>query len=258
MKFEQLNSEQQKSLLSKLSKLKALSECPTGNVNETAAAAAMMTRLMLEYQIELAELGLEEESQGVEELEVFEDTRRAGLPMWQSVLLHGLAEAHHCGCFMSAKVAGIYVRSFRRAVDRRYVLVGATNDIQQCKRIFYYCLQEIERLCATWNPRAGVAAKNDFRLGASRAIVDKVRQELESVIRQERQVHGENSAALIRLDAKLQRVDDYFAANGVRSTTRRYRRPCDNAYQEGYAAGAQVDLQGRSRAALSAGAPGPG
>ena len=38
-------------LLSKLAKLKALSECPTGNPNETAAAAERMTRLMLESGI---------------------------------------------------------------------------------------------------------------------------------------------------------------------------------------------------------------
>ena len=56
MEFDQMAPAERERLLNKLGRLKALSQCKTGNPNETATAAAAMTRLMLEYKIEMAEL----------------------------------------------------------------------------------------------------------------------------------------------------------------------------------------------------------
>lgn len=251
MKFNQLDPQRQRKLLDKLARLKALAECPTGNVNETATAAAAMTRLMLEYQIELAELGVDDPQPQVVESDVFDQPRATGLPMWQYHLLQGLADAHHCGCLCCSQVVGIYLGSFRRATERRYCLVGASQDVDQAKRLFYYCLQEIERLCHEWNPRARVAVKNDFRLGASKGIVDKVQSELQAVVAE--QEASRHSAGLVVFEAKLRAVEEHFHQRGVRSTTRSYRRPGAAAFQQGYEAGSNLDLQGRSRPALGAG-----
>jgi hypothetical protein len=57
--FNSLPLEERQRILAKLAKLKALADCETGNVNETATAAAAMTRLMMEYKIEMAELQTE-------------------------------------------------------------------------------------------------------------------------------------------------------------------------------------------------------
>jgi len=251
VKFADLPAEQQQKLLAKLAKLKALSECPTGNVNETATAAAAMTRLMLEYQVEVAELGLETERTGVEELEVFEEAQSRGLPMWQHHLIHGLAKAHHCGCLTSSRVVGFYVESFRRATEKRYHLVGERQDVEQVQRLFFYCLNEIERLCYQWMRRAPVTAKNDFRLGASRGIVDKVNAELQAVLSEQEVAH--HSLALALFESKLQAVEDYFQKRGVSYSTRSYRAPSDAAYKAGYHAGSNLDLKGRSRPALGPG-----
>lgn len=246
MKFNDLHSEQQQKLLSKLAKLKALAECPTGNVNETATAAAAMTRLMLEYQLEMAELGLQEDSEGVEELDVFAEAKARGIPVWQLHLLNGLANAHHCASFADTRVVGFYLESFRRATEKRYLLVGARQDVEQAKRLFLFCLQEIERLCYLWSPRARVTAQNDFRLGASTGIVDKVKAELQAVLREQAQTHG-----LVLFERKLQAVADHFKKLGVRTTTRNHRAPGASAYRDGYQAGSELDLNGRSRLALN-------
>lgn len=253
MKFTDLNPEQQQKLLNKLSKLKALSQCPTGNVNETATAAAAMTRLMLEYQLEMAEFGLEETHTGVEQLEVFEAAKERGIPTWQVGLLGGLAEAHHCASFSEAKVVGFYLGSFRRAKERRYYLVGAHQDVEQVKRLFHYCVTEIERLCYEWHPRARVAAKNDFRLGASRGIVHQVQAELQAIIREESRRDEGHSAGLVLFESKLRAVADYFQQHDIRTRTLNVRRPGASAYQDGYMAGSSLDLKGRSRPGLGSG-----
>lgn len=251
MKFNDLTPEEQQKLLNKLAKLKALAECKTGNVNETATAAATMTRLMLEYQIELASLGVVEEEAGFSEVPLFAAPRATGLPIWQSSLLNGLAEAHHCGFYADSQTVAYDYFTGRRITEKQYFLVGSAQDIEQVQRLYHFCLSEIERLCCLWKPRgARVADKNDFRLGASRGIVTKVRSELDTVIAEQEACH---SAALAVFQAKLQRISEHFKRIGVRTTTRSYRSPGASAYQAGYKAGSSLDLTGRSRAALGSG-----
>ena len=88
--FSGLDNDERQRLLTKLAKLKALSECPTGNVNETATAAAAMTRLMLEYQIEMAELQVE--SDGAPDAAVTEELdgklSKRGFPLWPVSYTH--------------------------------------------------------------------------------------------------------------------------------------------------------------------------
>ena len=54
--FVELSQEDRQRMLDKLAKLKALSSCPTGNATEPAPAAAAMAPLLLEYEIEMADL----------------------------------------------------------------------------------------------------------------------------------------------------------------------------------------------------------
>lgn len=251
MKFKDLTPDEQQKLLTKLAKLKALAECKTGNVNETATAAATMTRLMLEYQVELASLGVEDEQAGVNQVPLFDFPRATGLPIWQSILINGLAEAHHCGCYGDSREVAYNPFSGRSVYEKQFFLVGASQDIDQVKRLYEFCLKEIERLCYIWKPRAKVVEKNDFRLGASRGIVTKVQSELESVMAEQQASH--HTAALAVFEAKLKAVEDHFRKLGVRTSSRSYRAPGASAYQAGYKAGSSVDLNGRSRPALRSG-----
>lgn len=92
--FETLDPQERKRILDKLAKLKALSECRTGNVNETATAAAAMTRIMLEYEIQMADVYLDSASSAFEIVEesVYQGESLNGFPRWQSSLLYRLAE----------------------------------------------------------------------------------------------------------------------------------------------------------------------
>jgi len=252
--FARLPADEQKRLLDKVAKLKALSECATGNVNETATAAAAMARILLEYQIEMADL---EMGQTPAELEVREqpltegEESLRGFPNWQTSLLSCLAEVNHCVSYTSTKTE--YYLWTQRNRNTRH-LIGTHQDIENTRRLFHFCVDEIERLCKAWGVGQPVKRKNDFRAGASRGVRDKVRQERDLVIQEARERAKKlPSRALELFDRKEQASQDYADSIGLynRSTRTRYVTP--DAYNAGYQAGAQLDLSGTApRRALPA------
>lgn len=215
-------------LLDKLHRLKALSECQTGNVHETATAAAAMARLMLEYKIEVAEIEQQPLTSVVEEIELDEQRSRP-FPVWQSHLLHCLAYANDC--------VGYQTTTLRSA---RLSLLGRREDLENTRRLFTFCLLEIERLCRAWAPARGQRLKNDFRIGAAAAIAETVRLETEAV-RQEAEERG--SRALVLLERNLEQVEQAARSIGVKPARSRATRYVSmDAYQAGYQAGQQVVL----------------
>lgn len=245
--FTSLPPAERQRILNKLSRLKALSECKTGNVNETATAAAAMTRLMMEYKIEMAEL--EEDSsadsaQAVEEQDVTVGSRGKSFPTWQSHLLQGLAEANDCVGFQSTSRG--YDPWFRPTMAAKLCLIGRPEDIAHVRHMFAFCLQEIERLCHLWMPRAPRALKNDFRSGAALGIRQKVLAERQAVRAEEEaraRQRGEVSHALAVLDRRLDEVRDAAAKLGVRTTASRGGRAMSaSAYHAGYQAGQTIEL----------------
>jgi hypothetical protein len=246
--FTGLPLEERQRLLAKLAKLKALSECKTGNVNETATAAAAMTRLMMEYKIELAEI----ESKDSELSEIVEDdvtgeTRGRSFPGWQRMLLSLLAEANDCVGF-ETKERERY--GWDVVLSARLCLMGRKEDIRQTRTLFCFCI-----LCYEWSPRAPVSRKNDFRRGAAEAIGKKAVQERAKVVAEEQaraQAHGTTSRALMILDQRLAEVHQAAAHAGVRTNRTNERAVSANAYNAGFAAGSTVSLPGAESARLRA------
>lgn len=231
--------EERARLLQKLTRLKALSECKTGNVHETATAAATMTRLMLEYKIETADLDgpLEE---GVVEENLSPRPRGRAYPHWQTFLLHSLAEAHDC--------VGYENRERHRQAQGRprtrahLCLMGHREDVAHSRLLFQYCLLEIERLCRSWEPRAAAARKNDFRFGAAVAIVHKVQASRQAV---RAQAQGRSSRGLVRLDQRQDSVRQAARSAGIFVQERPSRAVAESAYQSGYQAGLALPLPGQ-------------
>lgn len=249
--FSELPSEERQRILNKLSRLKALSECKTGNVNETATAAAAMTRLMMEYKIELAELeaaGGEVQDAPVEEQDLTPGGRGNSYPKWQTILLNRLADANDCVGFQATSSSWHHWYGETRSC--KLSIIGRSEDIQQVRTLFYYCVQEIERLCYLWSPRAKVARKNDFRMGAAVAIGQKVTAEREAVrAEEETRSHsqGHASRALILLDRRLDQVHDAAAKAGVETNRVRSSRAMSaSAYHSGYQAGKSLQLPNAS------------
>jgi len=245
--FCELPSEERQRILNKLSRLKALSECKTGNVNETATAAAAMTRLMMEYKIELAELeasGGEAPDSPVEEQDLTPGGRGNSFPKWQTILLNRLSEANDCVGFQAT--SRTWEPWYGESRNSKLSIIGRAEDIHQVRTLFFYCIQEIERLCYQWSPRAKVARKNDFRMGAAIAIGQKVSVEREAVRAEEQarsQQQGHVSRALILLDRRLDEVHDAAAKAGVETNRVRSSRAMSAAaYNSGYQAGSSVNL----------------
>jgi hypothetical protein len=242
--FSKLNNEERQRVLGKLSKLKALSECPTGNVNETATAAAAMTRLMLEYQIEMAELSVQDDTEQDEACseEVTGETSQRGFPVWQTHLLASLADVNDCILYVQSSVSRQNWQVKRVSVQR---LIGSKRDIQSTRNIFQFCLVEIEKLWRLWDSRASLARRNDFRLGAAQGIGEKVRAERQAVLAEEKarsEAQGQQSLALAVFDRKQESADKLARDMGLRSRQARSRGVSPTAYQAGFEAGTNLEL----------------
>jgi hypothetical protein len=253
--FKTVAPEEQKRILQKLAKLKALSECPTGNVNETATAAAAMARLMLEYEIEMADL--EATSSPLEEVveqPVTPETSYNGFPTWQTNLLQSLAEVNHCVSYTDTQPEYfLWTRRHRS----RLGLIGTAQDIDNTRQLYLFCVHEIERLCQTWGRRETVKRKNDFKRGAARGVADKVTAERDQVLREEAaraSAHHHSSRALQWFERKEMAVRDYAESVGIYFRSQRSRGVSRDAYHAGYEAGANLNLQpGNPRRCLPAG-----
>ena len=244
--FSTLEPEQQKRLLDKVAKLKALSECQTGNVNETATAAARMTRILLEYQIEQADLEGAEAGEVIEKA-VFEDSYN-GFPVWQTTILSAMATVNQCQSYSESQ------RVYHRRTRSSLKIIGTAEDIESTLDIFHFCLKEVERLCYLWSPRAPVKRKNDFKRGASNGIATKVLEERESVMSEEenRAAAGSKSSAALQLfERKENAVAEYADGIGLRVVKRRSRPVHRDAYVAGFQAGAQMELGPTCKGALT-------
>lgn len=255
--FSRLDADDQKRLLDKLAKLKALSECATGNVNETATAAATMTRIMLEYEIQMIDLGAEDESEELEIVQepVFDEDSYNGYPAWKTTLLAVIAEVNHCSCFRHSKTEYDY---WSRETRTRLWLIGTPSDIANARRLFLFCVDEIERLCQLWGVGQPVKRRNDFKRGAASGVKDKVEAERDRVLREEAEraeAGHHTSLALELFNRKEKAVERYAAQLDLGTYTARARSPQADAYNSGYRAGASMELSRATRPALP---PAPG
>lgn len=210
-------------LLARLAKLKALSECKTGNVHETATAAALMTRLMLEHQIEIEEVP----GSGaipIVERDLSAEVRDRGYPLWQVNLLALVARATDC---LSYEVQS-------GESQFRLRLLGTEADIAQARSLYCFCHAEVERLGHLWNPDAPNGRKNDFRRGAGHAIGQKMARERFVVIQESR--------AMVHMQRKREAVEARAAQLGlVAKRKKSHRHVLVDDYNAGYLAASDVD-----------------
>jgi len=243
--FSSLSRAERERILAKLAKLKALAECPTGNVNETATAAAAMTRLLLEYRIELAELA---PPPPVVEEQATPEVKGRAFPYWQSHLLSSIAKAQDCVSYETR--ASAYWPWGQKYLEVRLCLLGAQADIERVRTLYAYCVDAIERLALAWGGRrASVALKNDFRTGAAVAIGQRVQAEREAVRAEEEaraRAAGQQSRALAVLDGQLLEVQRAAAKRGVYTVTKRSRAALKPAYDAGFEAGSRLPLAASS------------
>lgn len=251
--FGELSQDDRQRLLDKLAKLKALSSCPTGNANETATAAAAMARIMLEYEIEMAELeDAPEEDLSVLKEAVDEEDSYRGFPLWQTSLLTCLAQVHHCIAYNKSEPefwsTGMRYRNTRH-------LIGTSKDIENVRQLFRFCVFEIERLSRSWGGAVTQKRRNDFKVGAGRGVSDQVMRERERIVQEQKQ-RNLPSRALQLFDRKEQASSEFARQMGLGyRNCSSSRGVYADAYGAGYQAGSQLDLSNSApRKALGSGA----
>jgi len=252
--FTALAPQEQKRLLDKLAKLKALSHCPTGNVNETATAAAAMARIMLEYEIEMADLQCGPSEADLQVLDQPLDGTQSlrGFPVWQAILLTALAKVHHSVSYSNHQ-AGYCLWTHRNVTV--FHLIGTAQDIENVRRLFAFCVSEIERLCRDWGKGQPVKRKNDFKMGASEGVCDLVERERQTVMKEElERAQKLPSRALQLFERKHRASREYARKIGIEFPAPRTRGVSAAAYDAGYEAGSNLDLgKSKPRLALPAG-----
>ena len=174
-----------------------------------------------------------------------------GYPTWQSSILSVLAEVNFCQSYsLREQEYNLFCKRTRSSLK----LFGTRSDVENTLRLFHFCLDEVERLCYYWSPRASVKRANDFKRGAAVGIADGVRSEHYAVLDEEREraeTAGKESTALAHFERKQAAIEEYAADLGLTTIKRRARKVHADAYGAGYEAGKDLDLSGKRGRSLT-------
>lgn len=167
-------------LIEKINKLLAKANCSSISPEESAAFFGKAHSLMLEHKIEQAELDLsEDETPETEEEQLNqEDKGKRKLATWKAQLGLVLSKANGCFIYQSGS---------------RIVLTGKKSDTDTVRYLYQYCVNEIDRLTATFASGYGRTYSNNFRLGC----VDAIRQAIKAEVEAKKQKYASNERALV-------------------------------------------------------------
>lgn len=219
-------------LMKLLQKLHALANCPTGNVNETAAAQARMSELMLQYGIESISAQPELQKHLALDKQV---------PVWQQNLLASLAVAAGC-------------RPIRHEKKQLW-LIGDLGIAQAVDYQFKALLVDLKRLFAqNIGGKAQGKEYNSFCSGAVYEIRLRLKEMKQKTVETVRQQQGSNSRALVWLEKGISNEDALALFGGpklrITNIKRRAQRVNANAYDQGREAGRNIQLGQRASGAL--------
>jgi len=209
-------------LIARIVKLKALSECKSGNVHEASVAAAAMTRLMVEHRIHMAELEVQPSEVTLQKLHVSD---RRWLD-WNRQLLSVVAEVNGCVTLGLGKP----VHSIN--------CIGTREDVDNTKMLYEFIRDEINRLCRHWQPFASQAQRNQWKIGAVFAVQDRIEAEY-------KQARSESSAAgLVLIDKRLDEINTVLNKIGAVEKPPK-KVEFQSAHAQGYVAGSRIDVSRR-------------
>lgn len=225
-----MEREAKEKVLAKLARLKALSECKTGNAHEAAVAAAKMYRIMLENQIELHEVQAAGEASECGSFELFPGNRPAVWPVLNRQLLGSLASLNSCSVWAES-----------RGRHRTFHLVGVPEDVANTRTLFGFALKEIERLASELGRHRSTAWKNDFKAGAAYGLVERLKEEKVAVL-------NENPFALVHIETKHENSKAAVAKITTKQAPAPKQRDVDpSAFQQGVMAGRRIDTTKRQK-----------
>lgn len=264
-------------ILSKLRKLKALSQ--SSNVHEASLAAGMAVKIMQEYKIEEAQVSLgEEESKSREQVgeyrleenesEIINFAKKKN--HWKMLIASGCAAACHCSTFWLG-------------ADIRFI--GRKSDVDSARYLFALISPQVERLAESCYNREFILSRflddddeegriapsfdgyggtapdrrswtHAFKIGCARTIRSRMIEQVRESYRdlQRRKELSDNNAhnALMVIDNRLDRVREFEKLLGLRKGKGPTVRNSE-AYFKGREKGKEVQLGSRARGALGEG-----
>lgn len=146
-------------IIEKIRKLRALAL--SDNVNEAAAAAAAVERLIQEYQLGEVSFDVPEADSTVTSETVFECGPQ--IPRWQEILLSALRRAYSCSAFWN-----------KHSGKSRYVAYGRKSDLETLSYQYAYFSSEILRLSGRECKGKGRRFATAFRIGAALDISEAI------------------------------------------------------------------------------------
>lgn len=221
------------SAIDRIKKLLRLSK--SDNEHEAELAAANAARLMVEFQIEEAELGDEKEEIRVNEF-TLEVAKR--ITVWRARV-----------AYAAAIMFGGQIYSNNSRGQTRLMFVGREQDLDAVKYLFAYFASEVESLADSgWHRyrrtmgsrsmlmnESARGWKGSYRKGCAARIYDRIYREREAA-------KGEStSTALVKLDALEQQAKDYLDNLPGVTERREYRTAMNHAYEAGWQDGASVN-----------------
>lgn len=254
-------SDDLKLVLAKVKKLLRLAAGNT-NVNEAAAATAKAQELIDRYKLELGELDGEVEEITAAEESLFETGRTV---KWKSLLALRLAHANGCHVWTIQPSAALKRSGFKHKVK----VVGKPSNVQILRYLFDTLVRELERLSASnwkqnklyWENVRRLTAQGhalDFKLGAVRAIGERLKEERQKVRSQHSALYGALSVALVRFDNEAAEAQSWLEERleGLVPVTNKTEASDKTAYDAGYKAGRGIVMTkgieegGKTRGAL--------
>jgi hypothetical protein len=237
-------------VLDRIRKLLELSN--SDNANEAAMAAARAATLMVDYQIEEAELAPDvTEDEPVTEETIASDGRRV---QWKLALVNGLAKSLGCACYYNSTGSGT-----------KYQAVGPKSALETITYMYSYLVKEVGRLAdvayaaeVAECDSSGVSRpsargwKGSFRVGCSRTISSRLIAQRVTTIAKAKDA-GKTQALMV-VDRRALVVKDFMtkSVGPLRRSTTSAGRSSRSGLKAGRTAGAGVSL-GNNRGALGSG-----
>lgn len=212
-------------LLERIKKVRALTESP--NEHEATAAAAMLSKLVLQHNIDLASVDLGDAPNAELASFVREDFDLEYNIAWRGSLLHAVARVNFCRC---VKWEG----------SKRVALVGASHNIYVTRQIYEYLAATVSRLAdSEWRQHTAHnsrAWKNAFRMGCVSRIGERLREQHQADI-----VELKGSELVVTADANLKAAFASFFPNAKSGKSASVAD--SHGWAAGRAAGATVGLE---------------
>lgn len=215
-------------VMEKIKRLLALANCPTGNVNETAAAAEAAQRLMLEYKISEVNFDETPEDESITEQDILQDSGTTKPRQWEQMLATQIAANNFCKLILSTLNN-----------KTRFRVFGKTSDVQAVSYMYQAITRQVRLLA---NRFVGSAKdRNSFKYGCAVTICRRLRESNQTSIQ------NLSSTAIVKVDTANKQVEDFVNKVFPHLKTKNFTS-CSSArgYYAGKVAGEQVTLGGKA------------